>query len=966
MAVKKSIHLDLEEGLDRKTLKQLVNRFMDINRGRMQRTREALPGRQQLFLDLLPLLFHVNHPLLPGYAGSDVPCGISDYTPQKDSLAAAQRLTRSFQHKRRASSRVWIHSIFLMGSTGTIAHSGSSSDMDVWVCYRPGLNRESIQLLETKAALITEWAEEIGVEAHFFVMDDNDFKAGKRSTQVTTEDCGTAQHYLLLDEFYRTALLIAGRYPLWWLVPANEEKNYEEFTHALLHKRFIRENDVVDFGGIAHIPAGEFIGAGLWQLYKGIDAPYKSVLKLLLTEAYASEHPNVESLSVGYKKAIYSSQLDLDELDPYVMVYRRLEKYLSQREELDRLELIRRCFYFKVGTKLSSAHRSQVKSWRRLLMEKLVMEWNWSDSYLQELDTRHQWRVEKVVPERKELVNELTYSYRFLSQFARENESEAVINTYDLNILGRKLYAAFERKAGKIEMVNPNITSTLHEEQLSFMFKGDPDNPSWAMHSGSIKPGQIPIQLQPLKRSRSLIELLSWSYLNTLLDDKTHYSLFPGESHLNDFELQSLISSFHHLIPLPLPAVPQEKLQLAARPVQTTLYINVGIDPLASSSEKGVHRITHQTDSLVYSGLKENLVLTLDTITQNSWNEIIVSRFDGQEALIDCLRAYIQATPPFGEFTPPRLEIKCFCRSRAGAIANRVEELFRDLIACYYSGTRKTNSRYILEIERAFYSFQFQETDLNITRFENESQLMAYFAQPQTEFSAIVFDRYARQRTVLREIIELTQPDTIQLFYQIDEELQQAQVYLHDEQGSLLTFTTNCQQEQMLIVPLQRFIAATLYRRNTDAPGLDAAQNLPRVLFYEIATTQGSQLRQITPKKFPVNPMKSSYYNVQAIADIDANNNIQFTIYCDHNEFSELEHGDEIYRVVAEHILAQREQGETYPCYITDLDLSRYSAKKDQAAQLQTTHYFEHKLQIERALNRAMQLVNSAPNKAED
>jgi adenylate cyclase class 1 len=41
----------------------------------------------------------------------------------------------------------------------------------------------------------------------------------------------------------------------------------------------------------------------------------------------------VRCLSLDYKQAVFANQLDLDELDPYVMVYRRIERYLLQRGE---------------------------------------------------------------------------------------------------------------------------------------------------------------------------------------------------------------------------------------------------------------------------------------------------------------------------------------------------------------------------------------------------------------------------------------------------------------------------------------------------------------------------------------------------------------------------------------------------------------------------------------------------------
>lgn len=236
------------------------------------------------------------------------------------------------------------------------------------------------------------------------------------------------------------------------------EHHYHAYTQTLLSKRFIRSQDALDLGNLAHIPPGEFVGAGLWQLFKGIDSPYKSLLKLLLTEAYASEHPSVRCLSTDYKQAVFANQLDLDELDPYVMVYRRIERYLLQRGEFARTELVRRSLYLKVNKKLSDPARAN--GWQRRLLQRLADEWGWDERQLALLDSRSQWKVQQVAVERRELVAELNHSYRFLSQFARTQNASSRADQRDLNVLGRRLYAAFERRAGKVEVINPGIAPT--------------------------------------------------------------------------------------------------------------------------------------------------------------------------------------------------------------------------------------------------------------------------------------------------------------------------------------------------------------------------------------------------------------------------------------------------------------------------------------------------------------------------
>lgn len=115
-----ALSLDLDDGIDRKVLGQLRQRFLAVNAGRLQRARQALSSRQERVLRLLPLLFHINHPLLPGYLSASTPAGLSGFEADDEVLAEAQRLARSFVYKprRQEPAQQPIHGLFLMGSLG--------------------------------------------------------------------------------------------------------------------------------------------------------------------------------------------------------------------------------------------------------------------------------------------------------------------------------------------------------------------------------------------------------------------------------------------------------------------------------------------------------------------------------------------------------------------------------------------------------------------------------------------------------------------------------------------------------------------------------------------------------------------------------------------------------------------------------------------------------------------------------
>jgi adenylate cyclase class 1 len=940
------IRPDLDEGIDRKVLAQLRARFMALNEGRMARAVEGLTPRQQSVLTLLPLFFHVNHPLLPGYVSGSTPAGLSNFEPTPQALIEAQRLTRSFAYKpRHGNPPRPIHGLFLMGSLGTLAQA-DQSDMDVWVCHAADLGENELAELRKKCQLLEAWAQSMGAEARFFLIEPMRFVLGERDTQLSSDDCGTTQHYLLLDEFYRTAIWLAGRTPIWWLVPVYEETRYAEFTHTLLSKRFIRADETLDLGHLARIPPGEFMGAGLWQLFKGIESPYKSVLKLLLTEVYASEHPQVQCLSLRFKQAVYANQMDLDELDPYVVVYRHIESYLKQRNEPERLELVRRSLYLKVNRKLSAGQRAS--SWQHLLLERLAQEWGWDPRQLALLDSRSQWKVRQVASERRALVNELNHSYRFLTQFARTEQTVSLINKRDLNVLGRRLYAAFERKAGKVEFINPGIAPDLAEDTLTLLQspnRKEPGQHHWSLYNGNLTALECE-HFAPIKRSRDLLEMLTWCHRNGVIDSSTRLALHPGASDMTEFELFNLLGSLQQTIALPLASVDEERLLRSAVPEEVLLLINVGVDPLKHHRELNILMTTERTDSLSYAGVRDNLVLTLDQVTLNSWNEVMVSRYDGPHALLDCLRDYLNQLPPDHL---PRLRVRCFCHNRAQFIAQRVEEVF-DTAQHLLLG--QSNHRYLLQVQQHYHVMELMPGQATHVSLATQDALIAYLSEELASYSPLHLDAMALEDHDLALLLPMGMAACVQVFYRVNEDY--AELYVLDEFNSLWQQRLPFHDEQSLLVPLQRFLQSIIYRRDALSP-LDPQQPMSAVqtLYYQLLPSGSGRARGVEPRPAPLTPANKPFYDVQAIIGKAAPGQVSITLYCNQREFSELEFGDQLFTVVAQEIVGQRREPERYRCYITDLDLSGLLGDVQSPSNL----YLRYKAELERSLNEALSQI---------
>ena len=921
-------------------------RFLAINRERLRRAEEALRYRTRDFLELLPLLFHINHAMLPGFVSKQTPAGISDWTPTKKGLEAGKRHAKSFDYKKRALRTFDIHSIFLMGSVGTIAHS-EKSDFDVWICHRPDLSAEQITHLSAKCVDIEKWGESVGLEVHFFLMDAQKFRKGE-VVELSSESSGSTQHHLLLEEFYRTSLLVAGRYPVWWLVPPDEEANYDKYVARLIKQRFIPENEVIDFGGLSEVPAEEFFGAALWQVYKGIDSPYKSVLKMMLMEAYAAEYPNGDLLSLSFKRAIYAGVTDLDALDPYTILIEKLQQYLTHRGSHERLELVRRCFYFKVELALSQ-HTRMSRGWRKDRMHELANMWGWSEGYIEHLDSRKSWNVHQVLKERRVLVDEITHSYMALSRFGRTHSGLARIEQKDLNVLGRKLYAAFERKAGKIETINRGISSNIIESHITIIQgRGKEDEESWALYPGVVEGADAGTSL---KRARSILEILAWCHFNRLIGPRTIITLIVSEGVLSLKEVRSILSTLESLFPDGV--LPPTDIESFSKPpcIETgCIFANVGVDPLPAHSRRGTGLVSDQSDVMNYSGFSHNLAISFDLLVVTSWNEVITYKYSGVEGLLDCLSQYLHwnaADPENGvDAGPPPLSAFSFSSSHSRAIAKRIEELSNAVGLVFLSGKGAAAARYILQVEKSYYLLESDAGSFKYSYHPTYENLLAELAQPQDVFRPIIVDSHALLTTPLPTILSKNRTGFIQMFYySLGEEVD---IFVLDENGSLFHQRIPYFEDGPLVNHYSRFFDAVLNRQSFLFQDSNTSLMLDALEIYRVQKKRNNKYS--FERQAPDVDRHMNYFNVQVIGDM-VNQNTAFTVYCNDEEFSSLDHGKSLFKEVAQYVLRKRSSGKKYPIYITDVDLSPTLLGARRADKVQAIDYLKYKKRIEEKLN---------------
>jgi len=927
--------IDDAEGLGRKQLNRIVGRFRALGDKRVRRIRATLTHEQRSFFDLLPLLWHVNHPMLPGFVSTETPAGVIGFRPDRIQLLLARRYARGFKEDKRHHREFPILGLYLMGSMGSLGQT-AGSDLDFWLCHTDRISDSGLAALHRKATLLEARAREIGLHAHFFLMHADSFRGGVVE-QLSKESSGHTQHTLLLEEFYRTGILIAGNPLLWWVVPPEQEGRYTQYTRRLIEKRFIQPGHWLDFGGLHTLPAEEFFGVAHWQLFKGIDAPYKSLLKLMLLEAYATEYPKVDWLCMETKRAVYEGDdVKADDVDPYLLILARITDYLKARNEPDRLQLARRAFYFKTGQRLT---RSGVHlDWRHRQMLRQCALWGWSDAEVMLLDTRTAWKLERVLEERNALVSELSRSYRLLTEFAREQNAIANIDTRDLALLGRKLYAALDKRPGKIDRVNPGISRDLSERTL-WLRRQNNQPVRWQIFLHP--PEDLPHT--PVKTSISLVEILAWLHINGICERSTQTHYLPKPSGYGEPEQDKILKALRKRLRRSQSGDGGlEAYANIARGRLSMWFVNVGKNPLAAHTIAGYQLISERVDALSFGAAHECLVANIEHLYTTTWGEVRIETYpNGGAGLLDCLCRYLDLFTPHVH-KPGPIVAYSFSSTRGRAIANRVAKLAQSVADTF--SKLGPDARHLLRIADHFYQIHRRGEHYVWAPIGELDDLDEHLAESTATFLPTRIDRVSFQDSPLPALMTLNEPGLIQLFYRVRE--RGIQLYVFDERGAVFQQWVGGADEYHLLVQQQRFLDTVANRRLL---GSSDGSVSPRPRYARVGR-QSTGEWQVKPISVP---RARGIDHTELVLAVGPGGRLQegFRLQLGNHEFDSLLLGDELYTEVARHLRRLRNNdGETYPVYLTGV----ISAEGDAGGPCPLMELLRLKQQLEQRLATAM------------
>ncbi|MCS0395250.1 class I adenylate cyclase [Vibrio diabolicus] len=698
---------------------KIIQRLDNLNQQRVDRALALMDSQSQQVFHLIPALLNYNHPVIPGYYDADVPFGVHGLALNSIQQQFIDDIQLAIGQPLKTAEKPAILGLYTMGSTSSIGQS-TSSDLDIWVCISPDMDCDERELLTNKCLLITDWAQSQGVEANFFLMDEERFRSN-HSEEMTGDNCGSSQHLLLLDEFYRSAVRIAGQRLLWQIVPPEMEECYDEYVSQLCSDGYIDCSEWIDFGKLNCIPAEEYFGSNLWQLYKSIDSPYKSVLKAILLEAYSWEYPHTQLLSIDTKRRFFAHEPDLYGMDAYYLMLEKVTRYLERIQDDTRLDLVRRCFYLKTHEKLSREPDVGSVAWRREALSDMIAKWDWDASVVAELDDRRNWKVEQVKVVHHALLDALMQSYRNLIQFARRNDITSAISPQDISILARKLYAAFEVLPGKVTLLNPQISPDLHEPDLSFIEvkDGGVNKSGWYLYKQPLIAHRI-LGQPYLEHHEYLSKLVSWAFFNGLITESTRLHAVVREAQLDIDKFYQMVSDLRNTFALRKRRPTMQALASPCEISQLAMFINFENDPTSELSGRSLKVDVKNTDIFSFGPEHKNLVGSVDLVYRNSWHEVRTLHFKGETAMLDALKTILGKMHQ-DALPPESVDVFCYAKNMRGVMRNMVYQLLAECIDLRLKPVEQEKRRRFkaMRLGNQTYGLFFERRGVSVQKLEN-------------------------------------------------------------------------------------------------------------------------------------------------------------------------------------------------------------------------------------------------------
>lgn len=920
------------------TIKANRDKFLRYNNIKTANLYSSITDQKTIDLfEAIPFMLAYNLHGLPGYVQSDrMPQGLHGFHLGERGAAFLQAHFPSVTLSPQKPETPFIQMFALMGSGGTIAYT-THSDFDYWVCAdEEGVDPESLRLFRGKCRVIENWIEEkFGIEVHFFLNDINKVRNNVFDDDSEENFSGTSLGELLKEEFFRSSIVVSGKTPFWWMVPAGSNDTvYGEWLGVARDTHFAGE--FVDLGNLYTIPREDFLVSALFQLLKSLGNPFKSIIKLGLLERYIHSAGTNPFISNIIKKNVHEGKLAIQNIDSYVIMFNHVYNYYNSIvNDANATDLLTICFYLKVDPRLSRFLDEDEKielTEKTRIMQAYARKWNWSESMIRQMDEFENQDIDSVNRLMSDTKKYVLRGYRDILNAIETNKIAHKLSGDDLKGITRKIHSHFSISADKIDN-SLSFKSYPQEKLLTVEFVRDRDGREFYLLSKRIIVKNYPAKVI-FHKDETLIGVIVWIAMNRIFQkDYTRLEIQSGIHAVDPNYIRDLVTELSVHFAFKRLQIQNNYFLRDPFPIISYIIIN----PYSKYSKK--------IDDIIF-------------LYHNSWGETRFEAFKGEVDIAKIAVSVLNGALVTRHDFERALRLSSSQPYGSSRDFDRIASLLGGMHALFVEDRTPARKRYVTMLGNTYFVFANRKTaaaeTVSATAFDSEAGMLMGLGMNTGALARYGFDPMVPEFNYLRAIIGKCDDDVIRIYYQKTNKY--CHFFVVDERGAIHFFRKGLDSFSEYLARLCVFAEYAAKNAAARNPSSKLAQRLKRVEVFRLEqdARNNCTVTEMNPElDRGVIEARGHLMPLRLLLHPQPNGDVGYSFSLPNGHFTNVFTRANLFQVAGELSLLRRHHG-GYSHFVTEVDLSNVVTK---AFTLFTSFSFTQKNVFEMLIERALTAV---------
>ncbi|MCW8957034.1 MAG: class I adenylate cyclase [Gammaproteobacteria bacterium] len=884
-------------------MSECIQAFSEYNKGRKQNLYKTLNKQQVLVLEALPVLFHINLNLLPGYVNKFTPRGIFDYYPENKIVEFIQRLNVNFSlHHIEEINSYEIESMFLQ--QGMI-----NNQTILWIIHDQSIAYDAIKLLEHKAHIVEQWLERFNLDINCKVSSAENIARHSYDTEASDFHIDKS---FFLDIFYTESILIAGKIPQWWLDPEDQNNNIEEGS--------------INLGNINSIRPQDFLSAAIWCLYNSDISPESYWLQLLLVYDRNRKHPKSDTIASRLKNMVLTTDTP-ETIHPEDIIPEFINEIFESSKNL--------------------FNRNQVNQILRVICQYIIPENKQDSIYHKLLNLRidDQTIYAQRYPDTHIFILNMENLYRAISNIYTHIENHIIKNDPDLykrisglEIISRNLLSRFKDKKNKIPLFNNRANPLFIEDKITIIHNVDNNQQKeWAIVR--INQNNQPVKIESFD---DLFSLVIWSVMNNFINKNTQVSAYCPRLLVRQTDIIDIINVIF------------DQIYTSDRHISIDTFsnsptVNKSIFLLYSSEYLDISLVKRRSFKPDHQNNRK--LLRFIEIQLNNWGEIFIHHHQGMDSLLHTIFKTIAEIPAKGCAAPEfNISIHGIIHGELKKTAKLTRNLI-DNISDFFYNRRKVNGKYIFKRDNIYYMIENISKVMCLLQLGNYHQLIKYLEERNSFSSHLYLEPESFINSPIPLILSQNKRRTIQLFFQITNNI--ADVYIADEHNSLHIHSQPYFDKQCFI---NQWLLFFLNTQNRLGKIHTSERRSAGIEISEIMINQNNEL-MVVPIDIEIPPPLDKCYNIKIEVKGEPTDR-QLSLMFNEQKFSSKDYGERIFSEFINYFKLHSPLTGRYPLYLTDIDAPVEMFQVKNQDDIHMVNFIKYKRNIENRLNQLARKAN--------